>query len=78
MIWIQLKIHDMNKEMDHDMDKNKDHDMDTSIVMESSKYMLSSVTCYTCHRGDPHPETKAPAPKEGPSPPEQPKPADKK
>ena len=72
------KDHDMNKNMDHDMDKNKDHDMDSGMVIESSKYMLRSVSCYTCHRGDPHPETKAPVPKEGPIPPEQPKPADKK
>ena len=68
--------HDMNKEMphdsakigDHDMDKNKGHGMDTGMVMEPSKYMLRSVTCYTCHRGDPHPETKIPPRKEGPPP----------
>jgi nitrate/TMAO reductase-like tetraheme cytochrome c subunit len=68
--------HDMNKDMaqdsakirDHDMDKNKEHIMDTSMVMEPSKYMLRSITCYTCHRGDPHPETKTPPRKEGPPP----------
>ena len=81
--------HDMNKEMDmvhdsakikdHDMDKNKEHSMDTSMmVMEPSKYMLRSITCYTCHRGDPHPETKTPPGKEGPIPPPPLKSADKK
>ena len=77
--------HDMNKDMaydsakigEHDMDKNKEHSMDTSMVMEPSKYMLRSVTCYTCHRGDPHPETKTPPRKEGP-PPAPPKTGDKK
>jgi hypothetical protein len=77
--------HDMNKNMapdsamagDHVMDKNKEHSMDTSMVVEPSKYMLKSVTCYTCHRGDPHPESKTPPRKEGPMPPPG-KPADKK
>ena len=64
--------HDMNENMAHDsamahdMDKKSDHVMDTGMVMEPWKYMLRSVTCYTCHRGDPHPETKTPARKEGP------------
>jgi len=74
--------HDMNKDMPHDSamvsnpdsDKNKEQGMDTSMVMEPSKYMLRSVTCYTCHRGDPHPETKTPSRNEGPPQ----KPADKK
>jgi Photosynthetic reaction centre cytochrome C subunit len=74
---------DMNKNMAHDsamahdMDKNQEHSMDTSIVMEPSKYMLRSITCYTCHRGDPHPETKPPPRKEG-APPAPAKTADKK
>ncbi|MEP6926944.1 MAG: c-type cytochrome [Ginsengibacter sp.] len=82
----EMDQHDMNKNMDHEMDKNKEHNMDTSkihnidtsMVMESSKYMLRSVTCFTCHRGDPHPETKAPSHKEGPLPPAPSKTADKK
>ena len=71
--------HDMNKNMPHDSAKvsEQQHTMDTSMVMEPSKYMLRSVTCYTCHRGDPHPETKTPPRKEGP-PPAPPKTADKK
>ncbi len=69
--------HDSAKVGDPDTDKNKEH-MDTGVGMEmdSSKYMLRSVTCFTCHRGDPHPESKTPPRKEGPPPP--PKPADKK
>jgi hypothetical protein len=81
--------HDMNKNMNHDstmMNHDstmaKDHDMDkntdTSMVRESSKYMLKSVTCYTCHRGDPHPESKTPPRKEGQMPPAPGKPVDKK
>lgn len=69
--------HDSATVNEHDMDKNNEHGMDTSMAMESWKYMLRSVTCYTCHRGDPHPETKAPPRKEGP-PPVPPKTADKK
>jgi hypothetical protein len=58
--------HDSAKISDHDMEKNREHSMDTSMVMEPSKYMLRYVTCFTCHRGDPHPETKTPPSKEGP------------
>jgi len=36
---------------------------------EPSKYMLQTVTCFTCHRGDPHPESKTPPMPEGPRPP---------
>jgi Photosynthetic reaction centre cytochrome C subunit len=68
---------DSVKVADSSMDKNKEHMMDTSMAMESSKYMLRSVTCYTCHRGDAHPETIAPPHKEGP-PVMQPKAPDKK
>jgi hypothetical protein len=65
---------DMEMDMDHDMDSsmNKDmhHDMDTTIMnAEPSKYMLQSVTCFTCHRGDPHPESKIPPMPQGPKPP---------
>jgi hypothetical protein len=75
-------------EMDHDHDTSKNmapHDSamakDNNMVMdttaaESSKYMLRSVTCFTCHKGDAHPESKAPPRKEGPPPP--PKAEDKK
>jgi len=64
----------MDMNMDHDMDSsmNKDmhHDMDTTMVnAEPSKYMLQTVTCFTCHRGDPHPESKTPTMPAGPKPP---------
>jgi hypothetical protein len=58
--------HDMNKDMTQDSAKGSEQTMDTSMVMEPSKYMLRSVTCYTCHRGDSHPESKTPPRKEGP------------
>jgi hypothetical protein len=58
--------HDMNKDMTHDSTKVSEQPMDTSRVMEPSKYMLRSVTCYTCHRGDSHPESKIPSRNEGP------------
>jgi Photosynthetic reaction centre cytochrome C subunit. len=73
--------HDMNKGSthDHDMDKDMDHNnMDTSMNMEPAKYMLRTVTCFTCHRGDAHPESKIPPHQEGPRPPEPPKPAENK
>ena len=59
----------MNKGMDHD------HDMDTTMNAEPSSYMLRTVTCFTCHRGDPHPESKTPPHEEGPRPPGPPPPA---
>jgi len=82
---MDMDEHDMDKNMphdsamvkDHDMDKNKPQGVDTSVVMNPSKYMLSFVTCYTCHRGEAHPEEKAPPYKEG-LPPAPPKTGDKK
>ncbi len=69
--------HDMSN-MDSIMNKNMDTKMtDTSYTTDDSKYMLQSITCFTCHRGDPHPETKTPPQEEGPRPPQLPKPADK-
>lgn len=80
----------MHKDMDHDMKhmdssmkKNMEHDMLNKNFEHKwdegdSKYMLQSVTCYTCHKGDPHPESKLPPHQEGPRPPEQQKPADNK
>jgi hypothetical protein len=59
--------------MDHDMNKQK---MD-SALMNDSKYMLLSVTCYTCHHGDAHPDSKMPPSKEGPGRPEPNKPPGK-
>ena len=81
----KMEHHDMDRdhEMDgvkdidqnHDMTKDMDHDMDTSMNLEPTKYMLRSVTCFTCHRGDSHPKTKPPVEqKEGPRPPQPPKP----
>ncbi|MEO8762660.1 MAG: c-type cytochrome [Ginsengibacter sp.] len=69
-----MEHHDMDKDMlhdsvmimDHNNDKAREHPMDTTQITESVKYMLSSVTCFTCHRGDPHPETKTPPHKDGP------------
>ena len=74
----------MNKDKGHDMDHAMDHDMmnkknmDTA-GMNNSRYMLMEVNCYTCHRGSEHPDSKLPAPKDGPKvpPPPPPKPADK-
>ena len=71
----------MNKNMDHDMmmNKNMDHKMmDTLMNADDSKYILKSITCFTCHRGDPHPETKIPPHQEGPRPPAPEKPTDNK
>ena len=71
----------MHKDMDHDM-SNMVHDMsnmDHKMMEGDSKYLLQSVTCYTCHKGDPHPESKLPPHQEGPKPAEQQqKPADNK
>ncbi len=66
---------DSSKSMDHDM--KMDHDMqgmdhkmmDTTVNAGDVKYMLQTVTCYTCHRGEAHPDTKMPPMKEGPRPP---------
>jgi hypothetical protein len=59
----------IHKNMDSDMHKNMDHDMmDTSMNANDATYMLRSVTCYTCHRGDAHPESKIPPRQEGPKP----------
>lgn len=69
--------HNMDKDHDHDaMDKDKDHDdMDnTAMNAEPSTYMLRTVTCFTCHRGDAHPESKIPSQPMGPRPAEQQKP----
>ncbi len=79
--------HDMDHNMNndsahHDMDHHDmdHHDMDHSdvdtTVSGQSAYMLRTVTCFTCHRGDPHPESKAPMQQGGPRPPEPPKPMD--
>jgi hypothetical protein len=57
--------HDMNKIEDHPHDMNaNDHKTDTS-AMQPYQYMLRSVTCFTCHRGDAHPESKIPPRQEG-------------
>ncbi len=66
------EIDEMDHDMDHDMKndshdsdmKASDHKMDTT-AMQPFQYMLRSVTCFTCHRGDPHPETKLPPHQEG-------------
>ena len=78
---------DMDMDMDHDhemtnMDTTANKNMDNQVIDTSTnandvQYMLRSITCFTCHRGDPHPETKIPPRQEGPRPPEPPKPADK-
>jgi Photosynthetic reaction centre cytochrome C subunit len=62
--------HDMNMGQDStkmDMDHDMDQDNDMSPVTDSTadiSFMLRTVTCYTCHRGEPHPEKKPPM-KEG-------------
>lgn len=75
--------HNMNNDsVHHDMDHHDmdHHDMDHSdvdtTVSGQSAYMLRTVTCFTCHRGDPHPESKVPMQQGGPRPPEPPKPMD--
>ncbi len=68
----------IHKDGDHDMKMNKDMDhkmMDTATDVGDVQYMLRSVTCYTCHRGDSHPESKTPPHQEGPRPPAPDKPA---
>ncbi|MEP7231767.1 MAG: c-type cytochrome [Ginsengibacter sp.] len=83
--------HDMDHdkmEMGKDsMMKNKDnmeHHMGNSMMnmdttgMNSSRYMLMAINCYTCHRGEEHPNSKLPPHEEGPKgPPPMQKPADK-
>ncbi len=66
------KDHDMEHHMDNMMNKKN---MDTT-GMNNSRYMLMEVNCYTCHRGESHPDSKLPPPppKQGPPPT---KPADK-
>ncbi len=63
--------------MEHHMDHMDMSKMDTT-GMNNTQYMLMSVTCYTCHRGDAHPEKKIPAMKEGQRPPEPQKSVDAK
>jgi hypothetical protein len=76
-------------EMDHDMDSTQNNPADSmehnineqkkdATGMNDSKYMLVSVTCYTCHRGEPHPETKLPPRQERPKAEEQSKNDEKK
>ncbi|MEO6220417.1 MAG: c-type cytochrome [Ginsengibacter sp.] len=67
---------DMEKHIDHPIGHDTKNKMD-SAGMNNSKYMLMEVTCYTCHRGDSHPDSKVPPQKESP-PPLQQNPADKK
>jgi len=58
------------KDIEEEMSKEKDHDMsDTNRIKidgDSVRNMLSYVTCYTCHRGDAHPETKPPVKDQAP------------
>lgn len=51
------------KEIEEEMNKEDDHKMEDNHITlstDSVKNMLSYVTCYTCHRGDAHPETNPP------------------
>ena len=64
---------EMNKEGDHAAAENQ-----VKIDGDSVRNMLSYVTCYTCHRGDEHPESKVPKKEEGPKPPMPSTQADKK
>ena len=60
------------KDIEEEMSKEADHDMPAQSIHvdnDSVKNMLSYVTCYTCHHGDAHPETKPPKHEEGPRPP---------
>ncbi|MDQ2720495.1 MAG: c-type cytochrome [Bacteroidota bacterium] len=65
------------KDIEDEMSKEKGPDLmkeGIKIDGDSVKNMLSYVTCYTCHRGDAHPDTKPPHHEEGPRPPASPKP----
>ncbi len=75
-----IKMNDMDKDqMDKDhMDsahmkmRHMDGDMDMkSMGMNHAKYMLMEVNCYTCHRGNSHPDSKLPPRKQGPPPPQE-------
>lgn len=67
---------DMDHKMDSSMNKDMHHHMDTTMMnAQPSLYMLQTVTCFTCHRGDPHPESKMPPMPEGQRPPMLPAPA---
>lgn len=76
----EMDHHDMDKdhaEKGHIDSAHMEQDhMDKEIKMKSmgmndSKYMLMEVNCYTCHRGDSHPDSKLPPHKQGPPPPPQ-------
>ncbi len=71
----------MDNDKDHMMKNHMDHDMAMQKIdttgMGDSRYMLMAVNCYTCHRGEEHPDSKLPPRPEGPKPPPQ-NPADKK
>ncbi len=80
-----MKMNHLNHDMDKDhMDKDhldsvhmkmnhvdRDMKMNGTMGMNDSKYMLMEVNCYTCHRGNSHPDSKLPPRKQGPPPPPQ-------
>lgn len=68
---------DNNDSMKNHMENNMSMAKMDSMGMNDSRYMLMAVNCYTCHRGDAHPNSKLPPRQEGPPPP-QPKPAENK
>ena len=66
-------------DMDHDMDDSS-HDaamanmnvtIDTTTTPDDYRQLFRTITCYTCHRGDPHPDSKIPV-MPPPPPPKQP------
>ena len=69
------------KDIEEEMSKEENHEMSgdsIQVVNDSVKNMLSYVTCYTCHRGDAHPEIRPPHREEGPKPSAPVKPAENK
>ena len=77
------KSYFVDMEMDHDMDKDHNDsahtDMDhkemngtDTTARNNSRFMLMEVNCYTCHRGNSHPDSKLPPRQQGPPPPPQP------
>ena len=59
------------KEIEEEMSKEEDHDMpDKMLNLESQPVnnLLSYVTCYTCHHGEAHPDTRPPKKEEAPKP----------
>lgn len=70
--YFKMDMMDMDMGMDHDHDMNDSshnaemakmmmHEkIDTTLNSDDYKVIFNTVTCFTCHRGDPHPDSKLP------------------